>query len=159
MKKQILIFLGVGVIGLGTNLTFAHDCHLFSKSSIQELSDALLNKDHLALNAITKEGLKRSLINLKSYCCSSMSFSSTKFQESCEKDKVLRENTTHYPESPYLFDQLFDTMIRRLMIEGNYNDVSADEQAISWENTINTLAENPEGTIPPALSKDYQQYR
>ncbi len=158
MKKRILVFLGIGMIG--SNVTFAHDCHLFSESSIQELSNALLNKNHLALNAITQEGLQRSLINLKSYCCSTMSLSSpAPFQASCKKDEALRKNTTHYPESPYLFDQLFDTMIRRLMIEGNYTDVPADEQASTWEKAIKTLAESPDGTLPPALSKEYQQYR
>lgn len=158
MKKRILMFLNLGIIWF--NLTFAHDCHLFLESSIQELSNPLSNKQHSILNVITLEGLERSLINLKSYCCSSMNHLSTaKFQESCQKDELLRKNTTHYPESPYLFDQLFDTMIRRLTIEENYNDVPADEQATTWEKAINMLAENPNGVFPPALSKDYQHYR
>lgn len=161
MKKGFIFLLGMGLIFGGWS--FAHDCHLFTETSVKIFDDSLFDKatkGNPALMSITKEGLHRALINLKTHCCAANILNNNPAMlSSCKEDKLLLEERTNYPQSSYLIDHLIDVMMRRLAVEWNYEDVNPDPIAKERIDHINTIAKSGEWTIPPALSKDYNSYR
>lgn len=160
MKKGLIFLLGIGLIFGGW--WSAHDCHLFTETSIKTFDDSLFDKvtkNNPALISITKEGLHRVLINLKAHCCGANILNNNPAMlTSCKEDKLLLEERTNYPQSSYLIDHLIDVMMRRLVIEGIYEDVKPDPLAKERVDHINTIAESSEWVIPPVLSKDYNEY-
>lgn len=77
--------------------------------------------------------------------------------KSCEEDKILIQNRTNFPQSAFLFDHLVDVMMRRLAIDGNYDEVPLDEKAKVWREKIDQLGKAKEGSIPSALSRTYHK--
>lgn len=144
-----------------SGIVSAHDCLLFSETSLKTIDNTPFYnsvKDNPALQMITKEGLHRALINLKTHCCASNIVNNNKkMEKSCKEDENLIKNRTNYPESSFLFDHLVDVMIRRLAIDGNYKDVSVDTKAQGWRKNIDQIANKAEWTIPPVLSQSYSE--
>ncbi len=60
---------------------------------------------------ITKDDLNTALLNLKKYCCSK-EWWLAKTSETCEKDKAFFNDNV--VDSKYLFDHIFDVVMRRL---------------------------------------------
>lgn len=160
MKKGLILVIGIGLIFSGWSS--AHDCHIFTETSIKIFDDSLFDKatkNNPALASISKEGLHRALINLKAHCCAANILNNnTTMLNSCKEDKLLLEERTNYPESSYLIDHLIDVMMRRLAIEGNYEDVPPDALAKKRLENNNKIAKSGKGTIPPALSREYNDY-
>lgn len=158
-KKSVFLLLVISSLGI----VQAHDCHLFTNTSLQDYDKTLFataTKGHAALQTISPQGLHRALINLKTHCCNAnLLNNNTQMLASCSKDQLLIKGRTNYPESPYLFDHLVDVMSRRLQVDGNYEDVPADPQAQLRRKKTDQLAHAAEGTLPPALSKTYQENR
>ena len=75
------------------------------------------------LKIIDKESLNTALLNLKKYCCTNQLWWMTEQSETCQNDKEFyNENAL---DSPYLFDHIFDVIMRRLTW-------------LTWENDIYT---------------------
>jgi hypothetical protein len=60
-------------------------------------------------------------------------------KKSCEEDHILIKNRTNFPQSAFLFDHLVDVMMRRLNIDGNYDDIPVDEKAKERRETTNQI--------------------
>lgn len=139
----------------------AHDCTLFTETSVKTIENTLFDqtaKGNPALQTITKEGLHRALINLKAHCCTSNLLNNNPTMlKSCEEDKILLQNRTNFPQSAFLFDHVVDVMMRRLAVDGNYDEVPLDEKAKVWRNEIDQIGKSREGTLPPVLSRTYHE--
>lgn len=161
MKKRGLI-IGVIILLLWGGLWSAHDCHLFTETSIRNIDDSLFDKatkNDPALSSITKEGLHRALINLKTHCCNARILNDNpEMFSSCKKDELLTKERSNYPESSFLIDHLVDVMMRRLTEKESYQDVPADPIAQQRTQQLNTIATSSEGSIPPALSRTYNDF-
>ena len=161
LKKSVFLFL------VWWSITFsfvsAHDCALFTETSIKAIENTLFDtttKGNPALQTLTKEGLHRALINLKSHCCSSNLLNDNPIMtKSCEEDHILIKNRTNFPQSAFLFDHLVDVMMRRLNIDGNYDDVPVDGKAKERRETTNQIGHQRAWALPPALSRTYHDNR
>ena len=127
-----------------------------------------LRKDDLVLhsNIIDKDSLNVAFLNLKKNCCQYLNAKNLEghtFYEqhtnSCEEDKTYFN--TNVPRSYYLFDHIFDVMMRRLNgeVEEIYPEVSLDEKGQERRERINEIAEDIEGEVPATIERKYKEYR
>ncbi len=61
---------------------------------------------------LTKNDLNTAILNLKKYCCENERWWLEQTQSTCENDKVFFNDNAL--DSPYLFDHIFDVIMRRL---------------------------------------------
>lgn len=146
MKKLIVLII---MIGSMVGITFwSDDCSLFEGEGAyksfaeidEEMSDLLL----------TKEGLKRAIINLEAACCTYRKGEQReKIQNACSGDKNQIEATKSFPQSFFFLDHIFSVMMRRLgPPEQNYMGVPSDEKTKNWRKQMKENAENPNGVEP-----------
>lgn len=145
------------------SLVSAHDCTLFSETSIKTIENTLFDqttRGNPALQPLTKEGLHRALINLKSHCCSSNLLNDNSIiKKSCEEDSILIKNRSNFPQSAFLFDHLVDVMMRRLNVDGNYNEVPVDEKAKERRGITDQIGKQREWALPSTLLNTYNDNR
>ena len=72
-------------------------------------------------NILTKNDLNTALLNLKKYCCTNQLWGLKQSDETCKNDKTLFNDNAL--DSPYLFDHIFDVMMRRLNWLTGENDI------------------------------------
>lgn len=145
------------------SLVSAHDCTLFSETSIKTIENTLFDqttRGNPALQPLTKEGLHRALINLKSHCCSSNLLNDNPIiKKSCEEDSILIKNRSNFPQSAFLFDHLVDVMMRRVNVDGNYNEVPVDEKAKERRGITDQIGKQREWALPSTLLNTYNDNR
>ncbi len=160
MEKSVFTFL-FGILLL-FGITSAHDCHLFPELSVKNLEKTLFEssvKGNPALATLTEEGLRRALINLKAHCCASQILGdNAQMLASCKKDAKYLAERTNYPQSSFLFDHIIDVMMRRLMVDGKYEELPLDKKAQEWREKTDRIADGADGVIPVAISKDYKKF-
>lgn len=112
------------------------------------------------LNIITKDDLNTAILNLKKYCCDSGKWGLTK--AICSGDaSFFNENV---PDSPYLFDHIFDVMMRRLNWQnGDVNiytktKMSLDEKWATRRKWIDEQAESTDWSNPEIIINEYKKY-
>ena len=107
---------------------------------------------------ITKNDLNTAILNLKKYCCENNLWDLT--ADTCDKDRSFFNDNV--PDSPYLFDHLFDVIIRRLKWidweENIYKNtkMTLDDKWKNWRERITKEAESLVGSTPQTITDKYQ---
>lgn len=112
---------------------------------------------------IDNESLNTAMLNLQKYCCEHGDSNKSRWidqnSEVCIEDKVFFNNNAL--ESPYLFDHLFDVMMRRLAwltweknIYENTN-MTVDDKGNERRERITEKAQNTWGTTPQIIIDKY----
>jgi hypothetical protein len=104
-------------------------------------------------------------LNLKKNCCENKEFNERNV-ERCKTDEAyFQDNNDKVPKSFYLFDHVFDVLMRRLdgEIAGEncnslYKDVTPDPKGAEWRERINEKAELLSGTVPSVINNKYQEF-
>ncbi len=139
---------------LFSSIVFAHDCNLVV-SSPNTLDETVKNYNinyKIYHNALPTQAFKQALINLKAYCCSQIT------QKWCTKDEIKNLPKT-YPESEYLFDQIFDVAMRRLDgIQTLAYGLDPDPTALERRTYITQTAANANGAQAGDIQNMYNKY-
>ena len=131
------------------------------ETSSYRYSNFLTIDEQLAI--IDKPSLNTAMLNLKKYCCENEIWWLTQKSETCKKDKAFFN--PNVPDSPYLFDHLFDVIMRRLSWLTwdtdiyTYSNMTTDEKWTERRSRISEQAENISGAIPQTIIDKYQIFR
>ena len=112
---------------------------------------------------IDNASLNTAILNLKKYCCENEQWGLTQKSKTCVDDKVFFNSNAM--ESPYLFDHLFDVIMRRLTgltwekYIYEYTNMTTDDKWTEWRTRINETAENTWGATPQVIINQYKQTR
>ncbi|PZM87607.1 MAG: hypothetical protein DLD55_00525 [candidate division SR1 bacterium] len=162
MIKKSILLIGISILiqGIGT---LAHECHIFTDTSIKSFQGTLFEsstKGNPVVQAISPEGIHRALINLKTHCCAANILNNNSAMlKSCKNDAILLKERTNYAQSAFLFDQLLDVMMRRLAVDGKFSDVPDDKKAQERRKKIDTITNKEDGVLPIQIGKEYEKYR
>ena len=92
---------------------------------------------------ITKDDLNTAILNLKKYCCDNELWSLSMELETCKNEKFFNSNAL---DSQYLFDHIFDVMMRRLTWLTWDNDIypnmTVDDKGEKRRTRIDSKAED-----------------
>ena len=127
--------------------------------SSNKYSNFLTVDEQLAI--IDKESLNTALLNLKKYCCENEQWWLTQKSDTCKKDNVFFNPNAL--DSPYLFDHLFDVIMRRLIWLSSENDIylktnmSIDNKWEEWRNRIQEQSLNITWSNPQEIIDKYQE--
>ena len=112
---------------------------------------------------IDNESLNTAMLNLKKYCCENELWWLTQKSKTCIDDSVFFNDSAL--ESPYLFDHLFDVIMRRLSgltWEKNLyekTNMTVDDKGTEWRARITEKAENTWGATPQIIINQYLETR
>ncbi len=112
---------------------------------------------------IDNDSLNTAMLNLKKYCCENKNLEPAQDSETCVKDSVFFNDNTL--ESPYLFDHLFDVIMRRLSgLTGEKNlyektNMTVDDKWTEWRARITEKAESTWWTTPQIIINQYLETR
>ena len=113
------------------------------------------------LNIIDTESLDTALLNLKKYCCENKIWSINPDHNYCKTDHSFFNSNSL--DSPYLFDHLFDVIMRRLSglswDTNIYNNMQLDNKWSKRRSQISSYAEGLSWTSPQLILNDYQNMR
>jgi len=111
---------------------------------------------------ITKDDLNTALLNLKKYCCEKELWWLTQSSKTCKDDAIFfNENSL---DSKYLFDHLFDVIMRRLNWLSWSNDIytktnmTVDDLWSKRRNRITNQAENLSWANPQIILDEYTKF-
>lgn len=110
-------------------------------------------------NIITKEDLNTAILNLKKYCCENQLWWVTQNSSTCKNDSAFFNDNT--PDSPYLFDHLFDVIMRRLnWLNWDTNiysktKMTLDDKWLERRTRIDEKAESISGSTPESIINEY----
>lgn len=109
---------------------------------------------------IRKDDLNTAILNLKKYCCENGKWNL--WVDTCKKDKpYFNDNAL---DSPYLFDHIFDVIMRRLNgLNWEKNIYTKTKMSLDdkWEerrNRIDKEAKSVSGSTPQTIITKYQQF-
>lgn len=108
---------------------------------------------------ITNNDLNTALLNLKKYCCENNLWDLS--YETCTKDKKFFNDNA--PDSPYLFDHLFDVLMRRLNWLGGEKNIytktkmTLDDKWAKRRETIEKHAKSIDWSNPQTIINEYQK--
>lgn len=110
---------------------------------------------------ITKDDLNTALLNLKKYCCENELWWLNQKSKTCIDDKTFFNNNAL--DSQYLFDYIFDVMMRRL--NGLTDDkniytsmTEVDDKWKEWRDRINSKATDLSWANPQEIIDKYNLY-
>ena len=112
---------------------------------------------------IDNASLNTAILNLKKYCFEKEQWGLTQKSKTCVDDNVFFNDNAM--ESPYLFDHLFDVMMRRLTgltwekYIYEHTNMTTDDKWTEWRTRINEIAENTWGATPQIIINQYKQTR
>lgn len=112
---------------------------------------------------IDNDSLNTALLNLKKYCCENEKLEPAQDSETCVKDSVFFNDSAL--ESPYLFDHLFDVIMRRLSgLTWDKNlyektNMTVDDKWTERRARITEKAESTWGATPQIIINQYLKYR
>ena len=110
---------------------------------------------------ITNNDLNTAMLNLKKYCCENNLWWLHRGDKSCENDSIFFNNNV--PDSPYLFDHLFDVIMRRLnWLSGEKNiyiqsNMTLDKGGVARRERISNIAESSAGSTPQTIFDEYSK--
>ena len=108
---------------------------------------------------IDNDSLNTAMLNLQKFCCEHEQWWLNQNSEVCVEDKVFFNNNAL--ESPYLFDHLFDVMMRRLVWLTwerhiyEHTNMTVDEKWYERRTRITEKAESTWGTTPQIIINQY----
>lgn len=114
------------------------------------------------LNIIDTESLNTSLLNLKKYCCENSMWWLSQKSETCKNDKAFFN--TNSLDSQYLFDHLFDVIMRRLAGLTGENHIyesskmTVDDIGSEWRKWINEKAVNLSGSDIQSFIDEHSKF-
>lgn len=124
-------------------------------------SNFMSTEQQLAI--INKESLSTAMLNLKKYCCEKwIWWPGVTDTNTCDNDKELYND--NIIDSPYLFDHLFDVVMRRLSgLTGEYDiytklEMWSDDKGLEWRAWLNSQAENLSWANPQIISDKYEEF-
>ena len=133
--------------------------NLSRETSSNRFTDFLTIDQQKAI--ITKNDLNTAILNLKKFCCENELWDLT--ADTCKKDEpYFNENV---PDSKYLFDHLFDVIMRRLNwlwtdIDIYTNtDMTLDDKWSKRREWIDSQAEATNWSTPQTIINKYQDVR
>ncbi len=110
---------------------------------------------------ITKDDLNTAILNLKKYCCTTAD-KWILWKDTCQNDlSFFNDNSL---DSNYLFDHIFDVMMRRLKwLDGDNNiytstKMTLDDKWSMWRKLIDEHAENIEWASPQVIIDEYSDF-
>ena len=112
------------------------------------------------LKIIDKDSLNTAILNLKKYCCEKNLWTVT--QETCSKDKTFFNDNSL--DSPYLYDHLFDVIMRRLIwLTWDTNIYTKSNMSVdnTWAKRrwwIDEQAESVSWSTPQTIIDEYQKF-
>lgn len=112
---------------------------------------------------ITKDDLNTAILNLKKYCCQTEKWWLNQSDETCQKDKIFFNDNA--PENEFLFNHLFDVIMRRLSWLNWDTDIykkskmSIDDLWLKRRERINSQAESTKWASPQTIFTEYNKYR
>lgn len=122
-----------------------------------EYTKFLTSKEQTAI--ISKNDLNTALLNLKKYCCKNNKW---ELWDVCEKDlPYFNDNAL---DSPYLFDHLFDVIMRRLKWLGGSKNIytrtqmTLDDKWALWRSLIDEHAESLQWAAPQIIIDEYSSF-
>lgn len=129
-------------------------------TNANKYSNFLSIEQQLAI--IDKESLNTAMLNLKKYCCEKGVWWLSMEYDTCNDDKEFyNENVI---DSPYLFDHLFDVIMRRLSGLTGENDIYmslemwSDDKWLEWRGWLNSQAENLSWANPQIIIDKYNEF-
>ena len=184
MQKINKIFI-VSIISLccifGTCFSDNSDCGIFaiwnyannwsSDNSFQIIKSVRWREDYIYskfLNAdqqlaiIDSDSLNTAVLNLKKYCCENGLWWLSVKSKTCQNDKAFYN--TNSLDSEYLFDHLFDVIMRRLSWLTWENDIyvdtkmTVDELWAERRSRINEKAEDLSGSDVQSIIDKYKEF-
>lgn len=112
---------------------------------------------------ITKDDLNTAILNLKKYCCENEEWWLKQIDSICTKDKgFFNDNSL---DSPYLFDHIFDVIMRRLnWLNSNTNiytktNMTLDEKWVERRNFITSQATSTGWSNPQIITNEFKKFR
>lgn len=109
---------------------------------------------------ITKNDLNTAILNLKKYCCTIELWWLSQNDKTCKNDKTFFNPNSL--DSPYLFDHIFDVIMRRLnWLSGDnniYTNMTLDDKWSERRNWINEKATSTWGTPPQTIIEKYKNF-
>jgi len=112
---------------------------------------------------ITKNDLNTAILNLKKYCCENEIWWLEQTLPTCENDKVFFNDNAL--DSPYLFDHIFDVIMRRLnWLSGDTNiytktNMTLDGKWIERRNFITNQATSTKWSNPQIIIDKFKKLR
>ena len=112
---------------------------------------------------IDNESLNTAMLNLKKYCCENELWGLNQKSETCVKDRVFFNDNAL--DSPYLFDHIFDVIMRRLSgLTGDsdiyvHTNMTTDDKWTERRARINEKAENTWWATPQVIIDKYIEAR
>jgi hypothetical protein len=110
---------------------------------------------------ITKDDLNTAILNLKKYCCTTTD-KWILWEEICKNDySFFNDNSL---DSKYLFDHIFDVVMRRLKwLDGSNNiytntKMTLDDKWAEWRKLIDEHAENIKWASPQIIINEYSDF-
>lgn len=163
MKKTLLSF-SIASFFILSNLGFASDCSIFDASVDEQFPSeiSLLKAANPELfQAFPESAVQLALFNLQSYCCQKTAYSTTQQgAKTCQATSNSRENRENFPDSPYLFDHIYDILMRRRSDQpNNYPNFPKDQIANQWREKIEKLTLEPEWVLPTKFTNQIRQHR
>lgn len=123
-------------------------------------SNFLSAEQQLAI--IDKESLNTAMLNLQKYCCENWLWWLDMEHDACKNAKEFFND--NIIDSPYLFDHLFDVVMRRFSgLTGEYDiytktNMSWDDRWMEWRSRINEQAEDLSGANPQIIINKYLEF-
>lgn len=110
---------------------------------------------------IRNDDLNTAIINLKKYCCKNQLWGLTQNSKTCTDDEIFFNDNSL--DSEYLFDHLFDVIMRRLNWLGGEKNIytktkmSLDDKWQERRNWINEKAEDKKWSTPQTIYAKYYE--
>lgn len=181
--KKIFIISSISLCYLiGISFADDWDCGIFAiwkynntseaNNSFENIDDVRKKDDYIYSKFLTPDqkakiidvdSLNTAILNLKKYCCEQSKGWLSPKSETCIVDKdFFNANSL---DSPYLFEHLFDVIMRRLNGLTWENDIytqtkmTVDEKGTERRNRINEKAENLSGSDVQSIINKYKEFR
>lgn len=112
---------------------------------------------------ITKDDLNTAILNLKKYCCENEEWWLKQINPTCKNDEVFFNDNAL--DSPYLFDHIFDVIMRRLSwLSGDINiytktNMTLDDKWVERRNYITKQATSTWWSNPQIITNEFKKFR
>jgi hypothetical protein len=173
LKKLLSVFIFLACLTYSSTFADDSDCGNFWilqydnwlsivndswETDINRFSKFLTDEQQKAI--ITKQDLNIAILNLQKYCCENNLWWLSQKSESCIKNKPFFNDNSL--DSPYLFDHIFDVIMRRLnwlsWDYNIYNGMTLDDKWAERRLKITKYATSSSWTTPQTITDVYSWF-